>query len=244
MRVVVADIDETSANAVVDDLRNRGAAAIAVTTDVSDRQSVAALADAAFERFRGVHVLHNNAGVGLMTPLDETTESDWQWLIGVNLLGVINAIDVFVPRFRAQRQPAHIVNTSSMSGLVAVAGTGAYSATKFGVVALSESLRQELRVFDVGVSVLCPGAVDTNIVANESRRPSYDPTTVTPLRERFGDMRVLDPVTVGRMVRHGIETNEPYIVTHPELKGLVQHRFDRIAAAFDRAAARDNTTRM
>jgi NAD(P)-dependent dehydrogenase (short-subunit alcohol dehydrogenase family) len=239
MHVVVSDIDEANASVVADELRAKGVKAAAVRTDVSDRSSVEALADAAYSELGEVRVLHNNAGVGVFVRLDETTDADWRWILGVNLEGVVNGIQAFLPRMQRQGGECHIVNTASMAGMLAGPQLGAYNATKFAVVAISETLRYELAAQSIGVSVLCPGGVSTNIIQNSlSRRPAAGaPSRVENLGAGGG--RMVDPMDVGRMVRHGIETNDPYIFTHPEMRGALQHRFDRIMAGFDRASLRD-----
>jgi NAD(P)-dependent dehydrogenase (short-subunit alcohol dehydrogenase family) len=210
-----------------------------VHTDVSDRASVESLADKAWSELGAVHVLHNNAGVALFLRLDSMTDADWRWILSINLEGVVNGLQAFVPRLKAQEGEAHIVNTASMAGMLAGPQLGAYNATKFAVVAISETLRYELASQGIGVSVLCPGGVSTNIIANSmARRPGAGaPNRVENLGA--GGARMVDPMDVGRMVRHGIQTNDPYIFTHPEMRGALQHRFDRIMAGFDRAAERD-----
>lgn len=238
MHVVVADIDEASATAVVDEVRANGVRALGVRTDVSDRSSVEALAESAWSEFGAVHVLHNNAGVALFLRLDAMTDVDWRWILSINLEGVVNGIQAFLPRMKTQEGEKHIVNTASMAGMIAGPVLGAYNATKFAVVAISETLREELAGEGIGVSVLCPGVVSTNIVANairdrpaggaEMQMPDIDPATV----------RVVAPEDVGRLVRQAIEGNDLYIFTHPEFERLVRARFDRILSAFERTAQR------
>jgi NAD(P)-dependent dehydrogenase (short-subunit alcohol dehydrogenase family) len=238
MHVVVADIDETSAKAVAEELGGR---AIAVRTDVADRASVEALADTAYNEFGAVHVLHNNAGVALFMRLDSMKDVDWRWILSINLEGVINGLQAFLPRMKAQDGSKHIVNTASMAGMFAPQMLGAYNATKFAVVAISETLREEVAADGIGVSVLCPGVVATDIMRNTLRDrpaggadmhlPSVDPATGT-----FANVKT--PEEVGRLVRDAIVDNEPYIFTHPELAVVASARFERIMAAFERAGQR------
>jgi len=241
MHVVVADLNEESAKAVAQEL---GGKSIAVRTDVADRASVEALADAAYNEFGAVHVLHNNAGVALMMRLDTMKDVDWDWILSVNLKGVINGLQAFLPRFKAQDGEKHIVNTASMAGMFAPQTLGAYNATKFAVVAISETLREEVAPDGIGVSVLCPGVVGTNIMQNTLRdRPPGGADMQMPAigpndSETFRN--VLMPEAVGRLVRDAIVDNEPYIFTHPELGAIAQARFDRIMAAFERASQRAN----
>ena len=241
MNVVVADINEETAAKVAADLRDKGTTAVPLAVDVADRASVDTLAERAYREFGAVHVLHNNAGVGIFARLDETSDDDWRWILDVNLHGVINGIQAFLPRIKAQGGEAHIVNTASLAGMVAGPLLGAYNATKFAVVAISETLRYELAPEGIGVSVLCPGGVSTNIMRNSFARR---PLSTGDRRDANLDaeaMRMLSPMDVGRMVRHGIETNDGYIFTHPELRNAVRHRFDRIMDGFDRSAERDRS---
>jgi NAD(P)-dependent dehydrogenase (short-subunit alcohol dehydrogenase family) len=241
MHVVVADIDEASAKSVADELGGRS---IAMRTDVADRDSVEALAIAAFNEFGAVHVLHNNAGVALFMRLDSMKDVDWNWILSINLQGVINGLQAFLPRMKDQQGEKHIVNTASMAGMFAPQGLGAYNATKFAVVAISETLREEVAADGIGVSVLCPGVVGTNIMQNTMRdRPAGGADMQLPSIEAggAGDFRnVMNPEDVGRLVRDAIVDNEPYIFTHPELAAVASARFERIMAAFERAGQRTN----
>ena len=237
MNVGVVDINGDAAERVAADIRKTGVDAIAVQCDVTDRDSVTAAADAVFGEFGAVHVLHNNAGICFFAPVESTTDEQWNMTLDVNLHGVINGLQTFLPRMRSQGGEAHIVNTASLAGLMAGPALGAYNASKYAVVAISETMRHELAAHGIGVSVLCPGGVATNIMQNSLALTGRAPQgSVESMAAE--DFRVLDPMEVGRIVRAGIESNEPYILTHPEFKGAVQHRFDRIIAAFDRAAAR------
>src|SRR5712692_5787084 len=140
MHVVVADVNQESATGVAEEISKTGPAAIAVGTDVSDRDSVEALAEAAYKEFGAVHVLHNNAGVVIFLPVEAMTDDDWRFTFSVNLMGVVNGIQAFLPRLKAQGGEAHIVNTASMAGMITGPGLAAYNATKFAVVAISETL--------------------------------------------------------------------------------------------------------
>jgi NAD(P)-dependent dehydrogenase (short-subunit alcohol dehydrogenase family) len=244
MDVVVADLDEGAAAGVAKEVEGKGRQALAVQTDVSDRAAVQRLADAAFDRFGAVHVLHNNAGIGVFTRLDETSDSDWKWTLAVNLEGVVNGIQSFLPRMKAQDGDKHIVNTASMAGMICGPYLGAYNASKFAVVALSESLKVELSDEGFGISVLCPGGVSTNIFRNSKRlRPEGGGGGASRIAGAdVGGMRMAEPEEVGMLVRRAIEENELYILTHPEMKPLVRARFDRILGAFDRAAERRAAT--
>lgn len=239
MHVVVSDIDEASAKSVADEVAALGVRSLAVTTDVGDRAVVESLADAAWSEFGAVHVLHNNAGFALFLLLESMSDADWRAILSTNLEGVVNGIQAFLPRMKTVEGEKHIVNTASMSGLIAGSPLGAYNATKFAVVALSETLRAEVERYDIGVSVLCPGVVSTNIIANSVRvRPgaAADVDAFGGGNVDASSLRVLTPEDVGRIVRRGIEDNELYIFTHPEFEVGVRARFQRILDAFERAA--------
>ena len=170
MQVVIGDIEAGLLRKAADDL-----GAVGILTDVSDLDSVRALARSATERFGTVHVVCNNAGVGPLAAIADLTMADWHWIIGVNLYGVIHGVQTFLPVLQANEDGGHIVNTASMAGLVAPPRLGAYSVTKFGVVALTEVLAAELAQTGskVGVSVLCPGVVRTNIGTSSRNRPAH-----------------------------------------------------------------------
>jgi NAD(P)-dependent dehydrogenase (short-subunit alcohol dehydrogenase family) len=236
MNIAIVDIDGDAAQRVAAHLRNGGANAIGLQCDVTDRQSMDAMAEAVYDEFEAVHVLHNNAGICFFAPVESTSDEQWRLTLDVNLNGVINGLQAFLPRIRSQRGEAHIVNTASLAGLLAGPALGAYNATKFAVVAISETMRQELAPHGIGVSVLCPGGVATNIMRNSmALTGTASARTVEMMATE--EFRVIDPIEVGRIVRAGIEANEPYILTHPEFKRAVQGRFERILEAFDRAAA-------
>jgi NAD(P)-dependent dehydrogenase (short-subunit alcohol dehydrogenase family) len=236
MNVVVSDIEQSPAEAVAADVRALGVRALAVKTDVADRASVQALADAAFAEFGAVHVLCNNAGVLVFKPLAECTDADWQWLVGVNLWGVVNGIQAFLPRLRAQGGGAHIVNTASIAGHFAGAtgGIGIYTTTKFAVVGLSESLRAELEPEGIGVTVLCPGGVATRISDAARNRPErFGGPQPAPARERPAGATGLAPETVAQMVLDGIRRNAAYVFTDPASRIAIEGRLKKILAAFE-----------
>jgi NAD(P)-dependent dehydrogenase (short-subunit alcohol dehydrogenase family) len=163
--VHAADLDERSAAAVAEEIQASGGQGTAHVTDVSDPAAVEALAERVFGADGAVDVLHNNAGVGHAGPVEETTLDEWQRVLGVNLMGVVYGIHFFVPRMLRQGRPAHIVNTASLAGLVPVAEMVPYSTSKHAVVGLSESLNAELAPRGIHVSAVCPGLVNTSIVA-------------------------------------------------------------------------------
>jgi len=232
MRVVIADVERKVLDTTAAEL-----GAVPVLTDVSDLSSVRALAVEACRRFGTVHVVCNNAGVGPFGRIADLTVDDWRWMLDVNLWGVIHGVTVFLPILRANADGGHIVNTASVGGMVTMPGLGAYAVTKYGVVALSETLAQELEQEGsrVGVTVLCPGPTRTNIKSSTRNRP-------TALRGALADVdleasefgasaRWLSPDDVGRIVVEAIRRGELYAFTHPEQLGVVEQRFHKILAA-------------
>jgi NAD(P)-dependent dehydrogenase (short-subunit alcohol dehydrogenase family) len=235
MKIVLGDIEEGPLKAAVDDLTSTGAEALGVVTDVSDRASVEALRDAALDRFGAVHLVHNNAGIGLGGPIWEVTEEDWRWILGVNLWGVIHGVATFTPLLLEQGE-GHIVNTASIAGLIVAPFLGPYNATKQAVVAISETLFKDLQTVaaPVGVSVLCPGFVQTRIAESDRNRPGWAPDrNITGAAEVQGVVQNLvdagiEPTTVADRVIDAVRTNTFYILTHPELDIAITTRFDDI----------------
>jgi len=243
MRVVAADVDAAGLAALVGRIEAAGGTAISQPTDVRDRAALETLADRAWDAYGGCHLLCNNAGVMVNKPLLELEEADWRWLLDVNLMGVVHGIGVFVPRMQAQGGEAHVVNTASMAGLQAFAalGLGAYSATKFAVVAVSEILSQELEGTPIGVSVLCPGAVVTRIHESERVRPGEfaeaAPSSLATDANPEAVPGAQTPEEVARVVLSGVRAGRLHLITHPEMKAAVEGRHAAIAGAFDAAAS-------
>ena len=237
MRVVVADIERDALDRTAAEL-----GATAVQVDVSDAGSVTALADRAVAEFGTVHVVCNNAGVGPMAPIAELTMADWQWVIGVNLYGVIHGVQTFLPILRANPDGGHIVNTASMAGLVAPPRRAAYCVAKFGVVALTEVLAAELAAdgSKVGASVLCPGTVRTNIGTSSRNRPpdlaGGGLADVDISQDENPYYRWISPEEAGAVVVRAIKRGDLYALTHPEWYSMVAPRHQAIAAAFIAAA--------
>jgi NAD(P)-dependent dehydrogenase (short-subunit alcohol dehydrogenase family) len=233
MTVAVADVDLASAEETAAGLRERGARAIAVHTDVSDGKSVEELARRVVAELGGVHVVCNNAGVCIGGRPLENTEADWRWLVGVNLMGVVHGCHVFAPRLVAQGE-GHIVNTASVGGFLAGPDLDVYCTTKFAVVGFSEALRMELAPKGVGVSILCPGQVLTRLPESERLRPrGFGPAggtsgMLSPFIE--GGM---EPDDVAPLVLAGIRDDAEYVFTHEAYRALLADRFQRVLAAFD-----------
>src|SRR5262245_25541010 len=233
-RVVVADLDEDGAARTAEEVTKGGGQAIHARTDVSRLPDVEALAERAFGQFGSVHVLCNNAGVAVHGGLEAATHRDWEWLIGVNLWGVIHGIEAFVPRMIARKEAAHIVNTASMAGLIASQGLGVYNTTKYAVVGLSETLQKDLRPYQIGVSVLCPMGVATGIQQSERARPAHLKNAHPGSRREIPLIgRTLTPEHVADRVLSAIYDNRLYVITHDEGLEPLRRRFERMARAIE-----------
>jgi NAD(P)-dependent dehydrogenase (short-subunit alcohol dehydrogenase family) len=231
-RVAIADVDEAGMTAVVQAIRSGGGEAFAHRTDVTDLAQVHALADRVFDAWRRVHILCNNAGVALWGGLESATHRDWQWVLGVNLWGVIHGLEAFLPRMIAQREPGHVLNTASMAGLIASKGLGVYNTSKYAVVGLSETLAKDLRPYGIGVSILCPMGVDTRIRASARNRPAAlrnDTSDVAEPVELIG--RTLPADAVAAMAIAAIRDNRLYVITHEEGLEPLRRRFERLEQA-------------
>jgi len=245
MNVVIADVDQDAAKAAAERLASEQIKAAPIVCDVSERSSVRAAALDAIAAFGKVHVVCNNAGVAVGGAIGTVKERDWDWIIDVNLKGVIYGVETFVPLIRGHGEGGHIVNTASMAGMVSPPGMEPYTATKFAVVAMSEGWSAQLAPFSIGVSVLCPGFVRTRIhESGRNRQAKYggDGDVDPGLNEEraAGAQLVLsgiDPDIVGMRVVEAVRDNELYIFTHPQFKDAAEARFASIRAAFDRAAA-------
>ena len=231
-RVVIADVDEAAAVDAAGAVRAGGGTALAVRTDVSDLTQVQVLADRAFAEFGAVDVLCNNAGVALWGGLEQATHRDWQWVLGVNLWGVIHGLEAFLPRMIAGNRRGHIVNTASMAGLVATRGLGIYNTSKYAVVGLSETLVKDLAPYGIGVSVLCPMGVATRIRSSERNRPvALRNDTAPAVAPVTLDGDTLPAEAVADMVLSAILENRLYVITHPEALEPIRRRFQRIDRA-------------
>lgn len=242
--IVLADLRPGPLEVARKSIGGIGVRAIAVTVDVSDADFVAAAGKAATDAFGALHIAVNNAGVAMHgTPLERVKPEEWDWVIGVNVKGVINGIRTFVPMIRSHGQGGHVVNTGSVSSLFVRDGRnqGAYAMTKYAVLALSEALEQEVAGAGIGVSVLCPGGVTTSIFDSAATRPerfggSYRRPEQEALKSAF-TTEALAPEVVGRRVVQAIQDDEFYVLTHTSEREAITARLDRIKAAFDRADA-------
>jgi len=240
MKLVLADIDANTLAQTVDMLRASGAEAIGVPTDVSDARAVDALAQATLDAFGAAHLLFNNAGVGAGGFVWENSANDWQWVFGVNVMGVANGLRAFVPLMLRQNEPAHIVNTASVAGLLAAPAMGVYNASKHAVVGLTETLHHDLAIAGgpVGCSLLCPAFVPTGIADAERTRPgklrNEAPLTAS---QKLAGRQLAKAVQGGRMSARevaeitfdAIRERRFYVITHPGIMASVQLRLDDIA---------------
>lgn len=239
MKVVLADIDETNLTKTEAELKSAGGNVIGVRTDVSQRSDVEQLARQALDAFGQVHLLFNNAGVAAGGAPWEATWNDWEWVIGVNLWGVIHGVKVFTPLMLAQNTECHIVNTSSIAGLIVGGGASPYAVTKHAVVALSEGLYLALQQRSplVKVSVLCPGLVRTDIANAERHRPTglrNEPAPLSPEMQTglaaFNALldNAMPPLKVADAVFDAIKREQFYVLTDPAWTEVIQLRTDRL----------------
>jgi NAD(P)-dependent dehydrogenase (short-subunit alcohol dehydrogenase family) len=245
MRVVIADIRQDAIDAALRQFPAGNPGVFGVQLDVADRAAYVRAADAAEAKFGKIHVLVNNAGIGIVGPLLTATYADWDWGLAVNLGGVINGMQTVLPRIRRHGEPGHIVTTSSMSGIFAAGLAGIYTTAKYAVVGLMESLRPELEPLAIGVSVFCPGLVNTNIGEVDKLRPAKyrDSTYSAGAADRAAFMREkifphgMSPTEIGERVLQGVRRNDLWILTHSEFRDGAQQRFDAIIASFPTDAA-------
>jgi NAD(P)-dependent dehydrogenase (short-subunit alcohol dehydrogenase family) len=236
VELVIADIEDGALQRTAEELGATG-----IQTDVSSAESVGALATEVVERFGTAHVLVNNAGIGPMGRIADLTLDDWKWMVGVNLWGVIHGIHAFLPILKNNEEGGHIVNTSSMAGLVGMPGLGSYTLTKYGVLGLTEVLAKELEEdgSKVGATVLCPGTIHTNIGTSSRNRPDDNAGGLHDVdisqegsEVDMSGVRWMIPIEVGTIVVDCIRTGELYALTHPDWWDMVEPRFVAIASAF------------
>lgn len=240
MKIVLADVNAADLARAETEIRAAGAQVIGVRTDVSRAEDVEALAARTLEAYGAVDLVVNNAGVSPLGNVWENSVADWQWILGVNLWGVIHGLRVFTPILLAQGSDAHIVNTASVSGLICAPGMGAYNATKHAVVALTETLHHDLarRGARVKCSLLCPAYVSTGIADSERNRPSHladrgrtkteeDMAREAGLRQAVERGR-LSAADVAQAVFEAVRDERFYVLTHPKILGAVRSRMEDI----------------
>ena len=236
VQLLLTDVEQSTLTKASDEL-----GAIGVIANVSSYQDMQSLADRAFDELGHVDIVFNNAGVAVGGPIAEMTHEDWKWIIDVDLWGPIHGVEVFLPRMIEQKRGGHIAFTSSFAGLVPNVGLGPYCVAKYGAVALAEVLHKELRAHDIGVSVLCPMRVATNIGSSERNRPEdlggpdSSPRVPDQSEDNPDQAGAVIPVEgVAQMVVNAMKTNELYVLPHAESRQYVQRRFTRIDQSFEK----------
>jgi NAD(P)-dependent dehydrogenase (short-subunit alcohol dehydrogenase family) len=239
MRVVLADIEREALAEAVATLAEAGHDVLGVPTDVSSWEQVSELAERSVSHFGAVHVVHNNAGVVVGGPIAELSLDDWEWVLGVNLWSVIYGIKAFLPAIREAGE-GHIVNTASTAGLVSAPVIAPYNVSKFGVVAITETLERELAGEGdaIRASVLCPGAINTRIAdaarnrSEESAAGHRDSPQEKTFLEGARDLlaRGMEPSDVANLVVRGIREQRFWILTHPDWKDVLRHRVDALVS--------------
>ena len=246
MNVMLADIEEDALASAAEKLGGGNAQVRSLVCDVAVREAVDEAAQETMSQFGKVHIVCNNAGIGGGGAFGTIDPGDWDWTLAVNIAGVAYGIEAFLPHIKAHGEGGHFVNTASMAGMAGMPGMGTYCASKFAVVAMSESLDAELAETNIGVSVLCPGFVRTHIYESGKHRqtqfggPRGEAEGANKERvAQVADMvkSGLDPALVANRVIECIRDEELYIFTHPDFLPLVQERFARIEHAFKSAAA-------
>ena len=236
-RVVIADIRQDHLDQAMNYFRKNNADVHPILLDITDRAAFAAAADEAERVFGPVQLLFNTAGVSIFGPLEKSTYDDYDWQMAVNFGGVVNGIQTFVPRMIEYGKGGHIVNTSSLGGIVAAGPAGIYSASKFAVRGLSEALRSELAKYNIGVSVLCPANVRTNIAEAVMTRPEkfsnsgyrFDDAILDSLRRIYSAGK--DPVELAEETLKAVKQNRLYIIPYPEARQVLENHFAEILAA-------------
>jgi NAD(P)-dependent dehydrogenase (short-subunit alcohol dehydrogenase family) len=245
MQVAIADLAKDSLEQARQELKQLGARVLALPLDITDRAAVQAAAERVVAHFGGVHVVCANAGVaGHIGPIQTATYQDWDWIIDVNLKGSINTIQTFLPYLmqNGRDSGSHIVLTSSISGLRVhepSRGQGTYNTTKYALVGYAEALKVDLQAHGIGVSVLCPGVVNTALSHSGEKRPErYGGAFATPADFELAKVasQGTDPLRFGRWVVGAVERNQFYVITHTAERGEVEDRHRRIEQAFDASA--------
>jgi len=248
VKVMLCDIEDAALKSALEKLKATNADVDGVRADISLKDELAAAAEATLARYGKVHILVNNAGVGGGVPYGMWSEAAWDWTLGVNLRAVIWGIEIFGPLIERHGGGGHIVSTASIAGMIS-GSSNAYNVSKYGVVALSEGLRLDLTPRGIGVSVLCPGFIRTQIIDGVRNLPKRfagkvnRPPTTGPMAERVKVMRDrvaqgIDPLYVGELVREGIENDWPYIFTDNEFEPFVDARFAAIKEGFNKIRGR------
>jgi NAD(P)-dependent dehydrogenase (short-subunit alcohol dehydrogenase family) len=236
-RIVIADIRQEAIDAALEELRARGIAAHGIRLDITDRDAYAAAAEEAEGVFGPVHLLFNTAGVSIFGPIEKATYDDYDWIFGVNLGGMVNGHQAFVPRMIAHGEGGHIVNTASLGAFFANSGAGIYSASKFAVHGLSMAMRDALGKYGIGVSVLCPANIRSNIAESVKTRPAHlshsgfevDEREIAALHEIYS--QGMDPEELAGHVKAAIEADRFYVIPYPEARPMLEAAFQQVLDA-------------
>jgi NAD(P)-dependent dehydrogenase (short-subunit alcohol dehydrogenase family) len=235
--IVIADIRQEAIDAALDELKGRGIKAHGIRLDISDRAAFAAAADEAESVFGPLHLLFNTAGVSIFGPLEQASYDDYDWIFGVNMWGVVNSMQTWVPRMIAHGEGGHIVNTASLGCFVANSGAGIYSASKFAVHGISMAMRDALKDKGIGVSVLCPANIRSNIAESVKTRPAHlsnsgyqvDEREIAALHEIYS--QGMDPEELAGHVMDAIGENRFYVIPYPEARPMLEAAFQQVLDA-------------
>lgn len=233
-RVVIADIRQDHLDDAMNCFAGTDAKVHSIQLDITDREAYAAAADEVEKVFGVVQLLFNTAGVSIFGPLEKSTYSDYDWQMGVNFGGVVNGVQTFVPRMIEYGKGGHIINTASLGAFIAAGPAGIYSASKFAVRGLSEALHSELEKYDIGVTVLCPANVNTNIAESVMTRPDrysdsgyvFDDDVLDSLRRIYSAGK--DPVELGEEVLNAVRENRLYCIPYPEARQTLERHFAEV----------------
>jgi NAD(P)-dependent dehydrogenase (short-subunit alcohol dehydrogenase family) len=241
MRVMLADIEAKALEQAIEAFQGNPPEVRGVVCDVRNYADVERAARMTVDAFGKVHVLCNNAGVTGGAGTENISLQDWQWVIDINLMGVVHGVKAFLPLLKTHGEGGHIVNTASMAGFLSDTGFGAYTASKFAVVGISEALSTELEPQGIGVSILCPGWVASRISDSRRNWPNDygTPPPRGPLAERFAELvrNGMAPSDVAPLVLKAVQNNELYVFTHPDMRPWLEKRVDRFLAAYRKLGA-------
>lgn len=237
-KIMLADINQDKLDEAAAFLTASGADVDTVLCDVADEAQMRAAAQKTIDRFGKVHIVVNNAGVALGGAPGEIAMKDWRWIVDINLIGVAHGVEIFTPLIKSHGEGGYFINTASMAGHGTAPGMGPYHATKFAVVGYSEALKQELAPSNIGVSILCPAWVKTNIHRSAFDKPTGGSDESDP---RFKEMAAvidsgLDPADVAEWTARCVEADRLYIFTHPEFAAGIDYRHAMIKADYDACA--------
>ena len=244
MTVVIADIQQDAIDPAIALVQAAGGTALGVQVDVTDRAAMRAAAAQVTSELGPVHLLCNNAGVGHGGHLQDARDEDWDWVLSVNLGGVVNGLQAFLPGMVAHGEEAHVVNTASVAGLHAQPSLGIYNASKYAVLGLTETLRDDLAGTAVGATALCPGYTATNILGSRRNRQSQFGAWEKPVsgidnlrRDAGGVLKGKDPLDVAAEVVKAVEQDQLYVITGPEFWPVIRRRFEEISRTMEGAQA-------